>query len=108
LVCNGLNIPAVLKSELAAVSDREGELIGNMKCFADSPTTLTTNSVLVHVRIRPSSGIWSDLLKIVHIYLKDGAFELNNAKLVSLWLDTWLHDKPLCSSYPILYELSLN
>jgi hypothetical protein len=44
----------------------------------------------------------------VHIYLKDGAFELNNAKLVSLWLDTWLHDKPLCSSYPILYELSLN
>jgi hypothetical protein len=38
LVSNEVNIHPVLKSELAALSDREGELIGNMKCFADSPT----------------------------------------------------------------------
>jgi hypothetical protein len=54
------------------------------------------------------SPIWSDLLKIMPIYLRGRSFKLNNGKLVSFWLDPWLDDKPLCTYYPILYDLCLN
>jgi hypothetical protein len=42
-------------------------------------------------------------------YLSKGRdFKINNGKLVSFWLDTWLGDKPLCRAYRILYEVCLN
>jgi hypothetical protein len=37
--------------------------------------------------------------------MKGRVFKVNNGKLVSFWLDTSLEDKPLCKTYPILYEL---
>jgi hypothetical protein len=50
------------------------------------------------------SPLWSDLLKIRHIYLKGRTYKMNNGKNVSVWLD----DTPLCLCYPMLYDLSLN
>jgi hypothetical protein len=54
------------------------------------------------------SPVWSDLLKVRHIYLKRRTFRVNNGKLVSFWLGIWLDDIPMCQSYPVLYELCLN
>jgi hypothetical protein len=54
------------------------------------------------------SPVWSDLLKVRHIYLKDRTFKVNNGKLLSFWLDIWLDDIPLSQRYPALYELCLN
>jgi hypothetical protein len=33
------------------------------------------------------SLVWSDLLKIKHIYMAGRAYKLNNGKLISFWLD---------------------
>jgi hypothetical protein len=51
---------------------------------------------------------WCDIVKIRHIYLQGRKFMVNNGKLVSFWLDSWLEDKPLCSVYPILYDMCTN
>jgi hypothetical protein len=53
------------------------------------------------------SLVWSDLLKIRHIYMAGRAYKLNNGKLISFWLDVWLDDKPICQQYPILYDLTM-
>jgi hypothetical protein len=54
------------------------------------------------------SPVWKDLLKIRHIYLKGRKFRVNNGKKVSFWVDTWLEGKPLCVSYPILYDMCVD
>jgi hypothetical protein len=51
------------------------------------------------------SPVWSDLLKIRHIYLKGREYKLNNGKLISSWLDVWIANEPLWTTYPILYDL---
>jgi hypothetical protein len=61
----------------------------------------------IHNRLSDST-IWSDLLKVRHIYLKDGEIKIKNAKYISFWLDSWLENSPLCQVYPILYDLTLN
>jgi hypothetical protein len=57
--------------------------------------------------ISDSSAVWSDLLKIRHIYLKGREYKLNNGKLISFWLGVWIGNEPLCTTYPILYDLCL-
>jgi hypothetical protein len=47
-------------------------------------------------------------MKVRGIYLKGRECKINNGRSISLWLDVWLGDKPLCTTYPILYELCLN
>jgi hypothetical protein len=54
------------------------------------------------------SPLWKDLIKIRYIYLRGRIYRINNGTSVSFWLDQWLGDKPLCVSYPILYDLCLN
>jgi hypothetical protein len=67
------------------------------------------NKLISLIKHRQSdSPVWSDLLKIRHIYLKGREFVVNNGKKISFWLDPWLEGNPLCSMYPILYELCLN
>jgi hypothetical protein len=51
------------------------------------------------------SPVWSDLLKVRHIYLKGRELVVKNGKLTSFWLDSWLGVNPLCLMYLILYEL---
>jgi hypothetical protein len=54
------------------------------------------------------SPVWCDLLRVRHIYLKDREFMVKNGKLASFWVDSWLDEKPLCLTYPMLYELCTN
>jgi hypothetical protein len=51
------------------------------------------------------SPVWTNLLKIRHIYLKGMEYELNDGNSISFWLDTWLRSTILCTSYPALYDL---
>jgi hypothetical protein len=51
------------------------------------------------------SPIWSDLLKIKHIYVKGRTMLVKNGRNTSFWLDTWIYDKPLCLLFPVLFEL---
>jgi hypothetical protein len=54
------------------------------------------------------SPLWKDLMKVRHIYLRAREYKLNNGMSISFWLDKWLDDKPLCASYPIMYDLCPN
>lgn len=51
------------------------------------------------------SPMWSDLLKVKHIYLQGRKMKINNGKLTSIWKDIWLYDEPLCNRFPVLYKL---
>jgi hypothetical protein len=42
------------------------------------------------------------------LYLKGREYKINNGKSISFWLDVWLDDQPLCTRYPVLYELSMD
>ena len=33
---------------------------------------------------------------------------VKNGKATSFWLDTWIHNKPLCILYPVLFDLCLD
>jgi hypothetical protein len=72
--------------------------IVNLKYVKDTHVCLIQNKL-------SDSPVWSDLLKIKHIYLKGRGYQLNNGKLMSFWKDTWLGDKPICVDYPILFDL---
>jgi hypothetical protein len=50
--------------------------------------------------------IWSDLMKVRHIYLRGRGIKINNGQYVNFWLDPWLNDTPLCQRYLILYEMA--
>jgi hypothetical protein len=54
------------------------------------------------------SPIWSDLLKVRSIYLRGRGVKVNNGRNVSFWLEPWIDDKPLCLTYPVLFELATN
>jgi hypothetical protein len=75
--------------------------IVNLKYVKSSPVCSILNRF-------DDSPIWKDLMKVRHIYLRGRCCKIMNGKKVSFWLDPWLDDKPLCLSYPILYELCLN
>jgi hypothetical protein len=47
-------------------------------------------------------------LKIRHIYLRGREIKIENGRMMSFWLDSWLDNIPLCQAYPMLYELSLD
>jgi hypothetical protein len=70
--------------------------IVKLKYVKNSPTCLIPNRY-------NDSPIWCDLMKIRHIYLKGRTIKIQDGKRVSFWLD----DRPLCPSYPVLYELCL-
>lgn len=51
------------------------------------------------------SPIWTDLLKIKHVYLKGRKMHANNGSNILLWTDPWSEGKALCAEYCVLYEL---
>ena len=51
------------------------------------------------------SPVWSDLLKVRHIYMANRGVKVNNGKTTLFWEDLWLKDKPLCLLYPVIYDL---
>jgi hypothetical protein len=69
-----------------------------MKYIKDTPICLIQQKQF-------DSPVWKDLLKISHIYLQGREFKLNNGKMVSFWLDSWMDNKPICIIYPVLYDL---
>ena len=54
------------------------------------------------------SQVWTDLLKVKNIYLRGRSIRTKNGKNTIFWTDTWFDDKPLCLSYPVLYDLCTN
>jgi len=54
------------------------------------------------------SPMWSDLLKVKSIYLKGRSMLVKNGKATSFWLDTWIHNKPLCLMYHVLFDMCLD
>jgi hypothetical protein len=54
------------------------------------------------------SPIWSDLLKVRHIYLKGRGIKVNNGQKTSFSLDNWMDDAPLCVAYTVLYDEALD
>jgi hypothetical protein len=54
------------------------------------------------------SHLGKDLMKIRHIYIKGREYKINNGRNISFWLDSWLDSKPLCVTYPILFDLCEN
>jgi hypothetical protein len=52
------------------------------------------------------SPVWTDLLKIKHIYLSGRKIETKNwTKNTMRWHDAWLEEKPICIIAPVLYDL---
>jgi hypothetical protein len=67
------------------------------------------NTPISLIKCRQSdSPMWGDLLKVRHVYLQGREFKINSGRLVSFWLDPWMNEKPLCTSYPVLYDLCMN
>ena len=54
------------------------------------------------------SPIWSDLLKIRHIYLRGRSTKVKNGKHTLFWEEAWFKQNPLCSLYSVHYELCLD
>ena len=54
------------------------------------------------------SPMWKDLLKVKNVYMKVRTMIVKNGKATSFWLDTWIHNKPLCILYPVLFDLCLD
>jgi hypothetical protein len=72
--------------------------IVKLKYLKGTPICLVQNKM-------SDSPVWSDLLKIRPIYLRGREYRLNNVKVISFWRETWLEDNPICSDYPILFDL---
>ena len=51
------------------------------------------------------SPVWSDLLKIKHLYMSNRKIKVNNGLSTLFWEDPWIDNKPLCILHPVLYEL---
>jgi hypothetical protein len=51
------------------------------------------------------SPMWSDLIKIRHIYMRGRLVKVKNGQSTLFWEEPWLKDKPLCSLFPVLYDL---
>jgi hypothetical protein len=72
-----------------------------LKYVKETPICLTPNRI-------DDFPIWKDLMKVRCIYLKGRDYKVNHGKNVSFWMDNWMGDKPLCVSYPILFDLCDN
>ena len=66
------------------------DTVGTMKCRLDD------------------SLMWRDPLKIKSLYLKGRTMTAKDGKATSFWLDTWILDRPLCSLYPVLFDMCLD
>jgi hypothetical protein len=51
------------------------------------------------------SPVWSDLLKVKHIYLQGRKMIVKNGKSTSFGSDAWLYDDSLCNLSPIMFKL---
>jgi len=51
------------------------------------------------------SPVWTDLLKIRHLYLRNRTVKVNNGQSVLFWEEAWLKDKFLCILHPVLYDI---
>jgi hypothetical protein len=54
------------------------------------------------------SPMWSDLLKVKHIYLQGRGLSTKNGKMTRFWQDPWVYNEPLSSHAPMLFELCEN
>lgn len=54
------------------------------------------------------SPVWTNLLKVKHIYLQGRKLNVRNGKKASLWKDSWINNNPLCIQYPVLYDFCQN
>lgn len=54
------------------------------------------------------SPVWSDLLKIRHLYLIGRTCKVNNSGKTRFWLDKWLEDQLLYLVYPTLFACCTN
>ena len=54
------------------------------------------------------SPMWSDVLKIKHIYLQGRSVSIGNGMMTKFWLDPWVYKEPLSVIAPILFELCDN
>ena len=52
--------------------------------------------------------MWSDVLKIKHIYLQGIIVSIGNGMMTKFWLDPWVYKEPLSVIAPILFELCDN
>jgi hypothetical protein len=50
------------------------------------------------------SPVWTNLLKVKHIYLGGRMITTINGKKTMLWKDSWLSDKPICSEAYVIFE----
>jgi hypothetical protein len=48
--------------------------------------------------------VWTDLLRIKHIYLGGRKIQVKNGKKTLFWKDEWIGEKPICMMAPVLYE----
>jgi len=53
------------------------------------------------------SAIWSDLLKIRHIYLQGRKLKIRNGDKTMFWKDSWLFDKSLECLFPDLFKICM-
>ena len=51
------------------------------------------------------SPIWKDLLKVRPVYLKGRKIKTGRGDRTLFWLDPWLTQQPLCTLYPVLFDL---
>jgi len=51
------------------------------------------------------SPIWTNLLKVKHVYLRGRKILTKNGKNSLFWEDSWLKEQPLCINHPVLYDL---
>ena len=51
------------------------------------------------------SPIWKDLLKVRLVYLKGRKIKTGRGDRTLFWLDPWLTQQPLCTLYPVLFDL---
>lgn len=64
------------------------------------------NDLVTTVKHRvDDSPVWSDLLKVKHIYIRGRRIKPNNGENTLFWVDPWLDDEPLYSKSSILFEL---
>jgi len=67
------------------------------------------NSLIASIKNRiDDSPIWSDLLKVRHIYLRGRSTKVKNGKCTLFWEEAWFKQKPLCTLHPVLYDLCLD
>jgi hypothetical protein len=51
------------------------------------------------------SPVWTDLLKIRHIYLSGRKIDTKNGENTLLWQDAWLEERSICIIALVLYDL---